>query len=560
MTETSASAGDPPVDPTGLDERGVDVGWLPMLFIGLGISMVVMDATIVNVSLPSIIHELHISSIDAEWVNAIYSLVFAAFLIVFGRLGDRLGRRRLFVIGAAVFAVSSILAASTDSGSALIAARALQGVGGAMMSPTSLSLINATYRGKARTVAFAIYGAVIGGMAAVGPLLGGYLTEYHSWRWAFYINVPIAVVLIIGSLRFVPESRATILEPGIDVLGVLLSTVGIAALVFGLIEGRNYGWWISLGNERLLGREWAAGSLSPVPVAFALSAVALVTFVMVEVRRTARGVSALLDLRLFRIRTFSLGSIAVLILSLGELGLLFALPLFLQNVQGYGALGAGVLLATMALGAFLAAPTAATLANARGARFVARLGLALEVLGVVGLGLTISVTTSGWVIAGWLLVYGMGIGYASAQLTGLILADVPVRQSGQASGTQSTARQIGSAMGTAVLGTVLFVSLGANTTSQLQSVPGLSSAQIAAYSHQVEQTAGVVIPSLAARPGGQQVAQAAGVAFAESLQRTAYVAAGFIALGLLATLALPPERRREADAAVRGTSVSAAGE
>jgi len=231
--------------------------------------------------------------------------------------------------------------------------------------------------------------------------------------------------------------------------------------------------------------------------------------------------------------------------SLGEFGILFSLPLFLQSVQGYTAFGAGAMLASLAIGAFLAGPTAARLAEARSPRFVARLGMVLEIIGIAGLGLTITTTVSGWIIAAWLVVYGVGVGYASAQLTSLILADVPRRKGGQASGTQSTARQIGSALGTAILGTVLFVALANQTTSNLASVPGLTDAQRADISHAVEHSAGTVIPSLSQIPvHGAAVADAAGEAFASAIRLTALTAAGFVFLGLLATLKLPPEGRR----------------
>jgi EmrB/QacA subfamily drug resistance transporter len=512
-----------------------------MLFIGLGTALIIMDATIVNVSLPSIIRDLQIGSIDAEWVNAIYSLVFAALLIIAGRLGDRVGRRLMFVSGAVVFGIASLVAARTGDGSALIAARALQGVGGAMMSPTSLSLVNSIYQGKARNIAFAIYGSIIGGMAAVGPLLGGWLTEHYSWRWAFYINIPVVVVIVVGSLLAVPESKDDRFDPGFDVGGALLSALGIGLLVFGLIEGRNYGWVRTTQDVVLLKRTWAEGSLSPVLWAFIVSAVALVLLWVVESRRGAAGRSVLLDLTLFKIPTFTFGSFAGLIVSLGEFGILFSLPLFLQSVQGFTAFGAGALLASLAIGAFLAGPTAAQLASRRSPRFVARLGMVLEMVGIAGLGLTLSTSVSGWVMAAWLVVYGVGVGYASAQLTSLILADVPRRKSGQASGTQSTARQVGSALGTAILGTVLFVSLANQTDSNLASVPGLTDEQRTAISQAVEQSAGTVIPSLAEKPGGAAVAEAAGEAFATAIRWTALTATAFIGLGLLATLKLPPD-------------------
>ncbi len=516
--------------------------WFPMIFIGLAISLVIMDATIVNVSLPAIITDLHVSSIDAEWINAIYSLVFATFLIMFGRLGDRFGRRRLMVIGVSVFALASAVAGLSGSGAALITARAVQGIGGAMIAPTTLSLVNAMYAGRARTVAFAIYGSIIGGMAALGPLLGGFFTEYHSWRWVFYVNLPIALVVVVGGLRLVPESRETRFDPGTDVWGIPLSALGIGALVFALIEGRNYGWWTATGDIQFLFRTWPAGGVSPVLLALVVSGAGLALFLVNERRRAAAGRSVLLDLRLFRIATFSIGSLAALIVSLGELGLLFSLPLFLQNVQGYGAMGAGALLATLAAGAFVSAPAAAALAEARSPRFVARLGMAVEVVAIAGLGLTLAVDTGAWVFVGWLFLYGMGVGLATAQLTGLILADVPVGQSGQASGTQSTARQIGSALGTAVLGTVLFVTLGTQTAQHAATIEGVSTTQAQQVADTVQQSAGTAIPSLAAQPSGTALVAAASEAFTDALRSTAFTAAGFVLLGLLATMFLPAVR------------------
>jgi MFS family permease len=516
-----------------------------MSAIGLGVAVIIMDATIVNVSLPSIIRDLGITSVDAEWVNAIYSLTFAALLIVFGRMGDRYGRRLIFIIGAVVFGVASVVAARSDSGQALIAARALQGLGGSMMSPTSLSLLNSTYTGKSRTMAFAIYGSIIGGMAAIGPLLGGYLTEQYSWRWAFYINVPIAIIIVLCALRFVPESKDDHMQPGTDWLGSVFSTLGIALLVFGLIEGRNYGWWHATSNGNLLGYQWSTGAISPVAIALILSLIFLVLLYLVETRRAASDKVVLLDFRLFSIPTFGLGSLAALIVSLGEFGILFSLPLFLQSVQGYSALGAGAMLATLALGAFIAAPTAGKVAQARSPRFVAQLGLALEVLGILGLAVFISPSVSGWWISACLVIYGLGVGYATAQLTGLILADVPLRLSGIASGTQSTARQIGAALGTAVLATVLFVSLSNHTQTNVAAIPGVSADQAAQIATAVEQSAGTIIPSFAQKPGGQSIADAASAAYATAVKETALVAAFFVFLGLLATLKLPPGRPRE---------------
>lgn len=509
-----------------------------MLFISLGVALIIMDATIVNVILPSIISDLGINSIDAEWINAVYSLTFAAFLIVAGRLGDRFGRRRVFVIGAIVFGLSSIAAALSTSGTLLIAARALQGLGGAIMSPTSLSLVNDLYRGKTRAIAFAIYGSVIGGMAAVGPVLGGWLTEQFSWHWSFWINVPFAALIVFGVSRFVPESKAVGDVGKADYWGALLSSLGIASLIFALIEGRNYGWLVTKEDRSLFGISFPENTYSPVAFAFLISIVSLVLLYVLETRLSRKGQSPLIDFGLFRLKTFGLGSFAGLIISLGEFGLLFTLPLFLQSVLGWSAVGAGGLLATLALGSFISAPIAGQLANKKSPRFVLQLGLVLEIVGIIGLSTMLSPSQSGWSIGLWLVIYGMGVGFATAQLTGLILSDVPVEKSGQASGTQSTARQIGSAMGTAILGTIVFVTLRFNTEQNLASL-GVPESVGNPIAEAVEQSAGTIIPAIPAQGGTVEMMQAAQQAFADALQTTGWFAAGFVALGLLASLALP---------------------
>src|SRR6476469_1328138 len=214
--------------------------WFGLVVISLGVSLIIVDSTIVNVAVPSVLDDLGITSSEAQWVQEVYTLVFAALRLVFGRLADQWGRRRLFALGALVFGVSSVLAATADGAAWLIGARALPGVGGAMMLPTSLSLLNATFRGRERGIAFGVWGATIGGTAALGPLLGGWLTTSFSWRWAFGINIPLCVIVIVGLSLLVAESKDSSRSGRVDVVGALLSALGFGGVVFGLIEGRTY--------------------------------------------------------------------------------------------------------------------------------------------------------------------------------------------------------------------------------------------------------------------------------------------------------------------------------
>ena len=525
--------------------------WLGLFFIALGVAMIIVDATIVNVAVPQIIKDLGITSSDAQWVQEVYTLVFAALLLVWGRLADRYGRRRLFVTGAAGFAAASVLAALAQSGPELIGSRVLQGIAGAMMLPTSLSLLNAGFRDRERAIAFAVWGSTIGGTAALGPLLGGWLTTSYSWRWAFGINIPLGIAVVAGTLVLVPESREAVAARGNDLVGALLSVLGFGGIVFGLIQGRTYGWGTRTGPVSIAGLGWR-WPVSPVPVAFALGVICLVAFVAVELRRNAAGRVVLLDLRLFAIASFRNGNIAAAIVSLGEFGLLFALPLWFENVRGYSAFRTGIALLPLAIGSFAASGFGAQLARQRGPVFAVRLGIALEIAGVAGIGAVVGPATAWWATVPVLFVYGVGVGLATAQLTGVVLADVPVANSGQGSGTQSTSRQVGSAFGIAILGTVLFSVLGAQFSQRLSGIPGLSGQQRSALVSGVRQSAGALIGQLAASPRTTAVAVMAKQSFSQATRVTAFTAAVFLALGLLASLSLGREpasgraQRREA--------------
>lgn len=508
-----------------------------MPFIALGVAMIIVDATIVNVAVPTIIRELHVTATTAEWTNSIYALVFASLLITLGRIGDMVGRRRLFLSGTVVFVAASLVAATASSGGILILGRFLQGIGGAMILPATLSTVNTLFRGRERAIAFAIWGSTIGGMAAVGPFLGGLLTTELSWRWAFLINVPIGAVIIAGLLTVVPETSEPDTPRGFDLPGQLTLILGLAAIVFGLIEGETYGWLRSIRGLTLLG--WPKGTISPVPVALAVGVVSLLAFVAIERRRARAGRLVVVDPRLFRIASFRNGNIAALLVSLGEFGLLFALPLYLQGALGLSALETGAALIPLALGTMIAGGVTPQLAPRIGPRGVVQLGLALEVVAIGGLGLVLGSRASVWAIMPWLLVYGVGVGFATAQLTGLILTDIPVEASGQGSGIQSTFRQVGSALGIAILGTILLGTLGSGVRDRLAKLPAPPPAQRAAIAEAVRASGGSAIVALRARPGNERVVDASAQALGDSAGYAAFAAAGFVLLGLLASVRLP---------------------
>ncbi len=501
--------------------------WWALAVVALGVSLIIMDATIVSVAMPVVIQDLGLNASQAEWLNAVYALALASLLLMLGRVGDLYGRRRLFGVGMALFVAASVAAGLATTGNGLIGARLVQGVGAAMILPATLSTLNALFKGRERAIAFAVWGSTIGGMAAVGPLLGGWLATEVSWRWAFWINVPLGLLVVVGILRVVPESRDTTTRRGLDVAGAVLSTAGMAGIVFALIEGQQYGWWLQ-----------DTGAISPVPIAMALGLASLAGFVVLQRRRAQSGKVVLLDLRLLGIRSFRNGSIAALIVAFGEFGLLFTLPLLLQTALGYTALGTGWLILFLALGTFLSSGMTPQLTRRYGGRAVVRIGLGVEAVTVAGLALSLSADISSATIAAWLFGYGIGVGMATAQLTSVILIDVPVTESGQASGAQSTFRQLGSALGVAVLGTLLFSTLATQTQAGLEDA-GLPPAAVEQTTAAVKSSAGAAIIALQADPSTRAAGDVAAAAMIDASKTVTLAAAGIIAVGLAATLALP---------------------
>ncbi len=518
--------------------------WWGLGVLALGLSMIVLDGTIVGVALPRIIEDLQLTLTDAQWVNSLYAMVFAALLLTVGRLGDRYGRRNLFVLGVVVFVLGSITAARAQGAESLIASRALQGVGGAMVLPSTLSSVNATFRGKDRAVAFGIWGAVMAGMAAVGPLLGGWLTTSYDWRWIFLVNIPLGALVIVGAFLVVPQTRDGVQARGLDVDGLLTSGIGLGLIVFALIEGTSLGWGTPKADLTVFGVTWPASApISPVPVAFAVGVLFLGLFVLWERHRARVRRDAILDLTLFSIPTFSWGNVTALTVAAGEFGLLFVLPLYLVNVLGLSILHAGFVLAALAVGAFVSGAQARHLAARMRPSSVVILGLALELVGALVTALLIGPSMPGWLVALPLVVYGLGVGLASAQLTSTILVDVPTQRSGTASATQSTARQLGSAAGSAIAGTALAVALTHHLPERLAQIPGLPGGVTDRLVTATVESAGGVISSVRGQGThgdlgalGPAVSDALAAGFADATSTALLVASAILLAGLVGSI------------------------
>jgi predicted MFS family arabinose efflux permease len=385
-------------------------------------------------------------------------------------------------------------------------------------------------------------------MVALGPVLGGWLATafgIDGWRLAFNINAPIGLLIVAGLLLFVNESKVKQRSGFPDLVGSILSVGLFLTLVFGLIEGRNYGWW-NVNKAFTIG-DWSWGNpgFSVIPVALGLSVLFGFLFVFWERAREKAHKPVLLDLELFKITSFRNGSIAALIISMGEFGVLFAIPLWLQNVLGLSPVDSGLVLLWLAGGAFLASGVGGALSGKLAPAMAVRIGVGLELLGVIGVALLAN-DHNGWgPVAPCLFVYGIGIGLATAQLTGVIMVDVPMNQIGQASGSQSTVRQIGSALGIAVLGTVLFTQVQSSLLSKLTDL-GMPAEGADKFTNAVVDSAGGAIPGFAANPSiNPKYIQAAKDAFTAGASWAALSAALFLALGFLATFRLSQHQHGE---------------
>jgi EmrB/QacA subfamily drug resistance transporter len=424
--------------------------WLAAIVMIVGALMDMIDVTIVNVALPTIRRDLHASATQLEWVVSGYMLAFAAALIIAGNLGDRFGRKRVFLAGVAAFGLASLAAGLSGSGAELITARVVQGIAAAAMAPQVLATFRAIFAGPERGKAFGMYGAMLGFASAVGLLAGGVLTDANlfgwSWRSVFFVNVPVAAAALIAGLRYVPETR----DPGArrpDVPGAVLLAGSLVAIVYALLEGRQLGWpaWIWL----LL----AAGVAG------------LAGLGLFEARRRSGGPAPLLRAGLFRVPAFAAGLGVQMVFSAGLQGFFLAFALWLQAGEHFSPLKAGLTAVAFSVGSFIGAPAAIPLAQKHGRRILVTGGV-LMAAGIAGAALAaphVGLNGSPWPVIPGLVVCGAGLALLVIPLVNVVLAAVPVEAAGGASGLFGTAQQLGGALGVALLGTVFFGDLNGHS-------------------------------------------------------------------------------------------------
>jgi EmrB/QacA subfamily drug resistance transporter len=416
--------------------------WLVLVIACLAQFMVVLDATVVNIALPSIQRGLHFSASDLQWVVNAYTLIFGGFLLLGGRAADLLGRKRLFIAGVILFSAASLLNGLAQSSGMLIVGRGLQGLGGALVSPAALSIVTTTFSdGAQRTRALGVWSAIAASGAAVGLLMGGVLTDIASWRWVFFVNVPVGLATIALALRYVAESRVQVAHRSFDIAGAVTVTSGLVVLVYAIVKAQAFGW----GSARTLGLG-------------AVAVILLAAFVAIERRSKA----PLMRLSIFRVRALTVADTSLLLVASGMFGMFFFASLYVQQVLGYSPLRAGLAFLPVSGGIVIGAGISQQLIRRVGVRNMGVAGVTLAAAGMIVL---TQLPVHGSYVANLLtglLPLSIGLGLAFVPITLLGTGGVRAEDAGLASGLFNTAQQVGGSLGLAILST-----LAATQTSNL---------------------------------------------------------------------------------------------
>ena len=463
----------PPVDgrePSDVVDDRDPRRWITLTIVIVAAFIIVLDNTILNVAIPTILREFDTTLPSLEWVITGYALTFATFLIIGGRLGDVYGHRRIFMVGTGLFGLGSLIAALSQGVPELLIGEALiEGIGASLMLPATLALLSDTFHGRERATAFAAWGATAGVAAAVGPVVGGFLTTNYSWRWSFGINVIIAPLTLLGAWVFMRPVARSGRRTKIDLPGAALVATGMFLLVFSLSEGARYGWWKPIADFAVMGHVvWPESSaISIIPVTFALSVALLTGFFFLERSKERRDRGPLMEFRYFRLRTYRYGLLTGMVLGMAQLGLSFVLAQYLQTALHLSAAENGLWMLPTGVFVIIGAQLGGRATRRYGPTVVVRFGMIAYAVGVLWILWVVSLHTTVWELMPGLALWGVGIGFAGAQLTNVVLSEIPAHSSGVASGANTTFRQVGMALGVAVIGSLLATTTVGHATAQI---------------------------------------------------------------------------------------------
>ncbi len=424
--------------------------WAVLLVVSLGFFMVLLDLTIVNIAIPNMITRLHASLDDILWVINSYALVLAVLLVTAGRLGDLIGQRRMFVAGITLFTLASAACGLAPSPAWLIAFRAVQGVGAAMLMPQTLAILTTVFPPERRGAAFGVWGAVAGVATIAGPTLGGLLVTAFDWRYIFYINVPVGALVLVLAGILIPPLR-TGRRHRLDVPGVILASLALLAICYGLVEGQRYSWGTITG-------------FISIPLIIGVGVVLLAAFLLVQAK--TQNAEPLVPFALFRNRNFSLMNWVSATVSIGMMGIFLPFTIYLQSVLGFSALKAGLTMAPASLVSMFVAPVAGRLTDRIGGKYILMTGLTAFGGGMGWMALIARPSSAWYDFLAPLVVAGFGMGCTFAPMTTTAMRDIQPAIAGAASGMLNTTRQVGAVIGTAAVGALLQNRLVASLTSE----------------------------------------------------------------------------------------------
>jgi EmrB/QacA subfamily drug resistance transporter len=413
--------------------------WAVLLVVSLGFFMTLLDLTIVNIAIPNMITKLNASLDDILWVINAYALVLAVLLITAGRLGDLLGQRKMFFIGVSVFTLASAACGLAPGAGALIGFRAVQGLGAALLMPQTLAMLTMVFPPERRGAAFGVWGAVAGVATIAGPTLGGLLVTAFDWRYIFFINIPVGIIVLVLTVILIPDLRAG-RRHKFDVSGVILASAALLLICYGLVDGQKYDWG-------------TVTSFISIPLILGAGVVLLGVFFVVQARKQDN--EPLLPFELFRDRNYALMNFVAGSISIGMLGIFLPFSIYLQSVLGFSALKAGLTLAPASVIAMFVAPVAGRMSDRIGGKYILLVGLTLFSLGTAWLALIAQPTSAWYDFLAPQVAMGFGIGCTFAPMTTVAMRGINPRMAGAASGVFNTTRQVGSVIGTAGVGALL---------------------------------------------------------------------------------------------------------
>jgi EmrB/QacA subfamily drug resistance transporter len=428
----------------------------------LAVSVVIIDTTLLNVSLKPIIVDLHTNLENLQWVITIYSLILGGFTIVGGRLGDLFGRKRMFILGAVLFASGAFIASVSGSVKEMIIGESIiEGVGAALMLPATASLLISNYKGRDRAIAFGVWGGLAAASTAVGPVLGGWLTTHYSWRWGFRINIAVVIILLLGTF-LIKEGKRYTGKLSLDIVGIIISSVGLLSIVFAFLETSTYGWFVAKEPLALFGYTLDLGRLSITPLLLAFGLIMIGLFLGWERWVERQGRTPLVSTHLLRNTQFMVGTLVVAILFLSQSGIIFAMPVFLQSVSNLDSLHTGLALLPMSAMLLVAAPLSAFISKWISPKRLVQFGMFLAIAGFGAVRYALRPDATVTDIAPGFMLFGAGMGFIMAQVSNLTLSAVSEEESGEAAGVNNTIRQVGSTLGSAIIGSILISSLAGN--------------------------------------------------------------------------------------------------